>query len=168
MTETKPRVSRRLGKDMYEHVSKVYFIEAVGLDLIKIGYTVDPVKRFMGMLTMSPVPLSLLGSIWGGPQREAEIHGQLAEHRTHGEWFQKVPEVMAVVATAETSYGSDLLNQVARERGAALKAYLEKMKRGEVIRPTRGPEKRPRSLNPRSEPYEPSNSRHPHPLQEQT
>ena len=53
MTETKPRVSRRLGKEMYEHVSKIYFIEAVGLDLIKIGYTVDPVKRFMGMLTMS-------------------------------------------------------------------------------------------------------------------
>lgn len=160
MPEAKPRISRRLGKEMYEHVSKIYFIEAVGLDLIKIGYTVDPVKRFMGMLTMSPVPLSLLGTIWGGPQRELEIHALLEAHRTHGEWFRKVPEVMALVATAEPSHGENLLNQVARQRGAALKEYLEKMKRGEVVRPTRGKEKRPRSLNPRFAPYEPSNSKH--------
>lgn len=163
--ETQPRISRRIGKDAYEHLSKIYFIEAVGLDLIKIGYTIDPVKRFMGMLTMCPVPLSLLGSIWGGPQRELVIHEQLAEHRTHGEWFKKVPEVMAVVATSETSYGTELLNQVARHRGAALKDYLDRMKRGEVVRPTRGANKRPRSLNPRSEPYEASNSKHTTPRQ---
>jgi hypothetical protein len=143
---------------MYERVSRLYFIEAVGLDLIKIGYTVDPVKRFIGMLTSSPVPLSLLGSTWGGPQREAEVHAQLAEFRTHGEWFKKSPEVMAVAATADLSYGEEMLNQVARERGAALQDYLAKLKRGEVVRPTRGKEKRPRSLNPRSLPYEPSNS----------
>ncbi|HEX7741392.1 MAG TPA: hypothetical protein VF442_02970, partial [Sphingobium sp.] len=71
------RASRRLGSDLYEHVSRLYFIEAIGLDLIKIGYTVDPVKRFTSMLTMSPVPLSLLGSIWGGPKREMEIHAKL-------------------------------------------------------------------------------------------
>jgi hypothetical protein len=141
---------------MYEHVSRIYFIEAVGLSLVKIGYTVDPVKRFMGMLTMSPVPLSLLGSIWGGPQKEAEIHAKLATFRTHGEWFKMTAEVMAIVATAETSYGSDMLNQVARVRGAALQEYLAKMKRGEVVRPTRGKLKRPRSLNPRNEPYKAS------------
>lgn len=71
---------------MYEHVCKVYFVEAVGMDLIKIGYTVDPVKRFTAMLTMSPAPLSLLGSMWGGPRREGEIHALLDEFRVHGEW----------------------------------------------------------------------------------
>jgi len=157
--EPKVRASRRLGKDMYEHVSRIYFIEAVSLNLIKIGYTVDPVKRFMGMLTMSPVPLSLLGSIWGGPQREAEIHAQLEPFRLHGEWFKKVPEVMAVVNTSELSYGNEMLNQVARQRGAALQEYLAKMKRGEVVRPTKGKHKRPRSLNPRTEPYEASTPR---------
>jgi hypothetical protein len=151
--ETRPRISRRLGGDAYEHVSRIYFIEAVGMDLIKIGYTIDPVKRFMGMLTTSPAPLSLLGSIWGGPRREAEIHAQLEPYRLHGEWFKKVPEVMAVVATAEQSYGDGLLNQVARQRGAALQEYLAKMKAGEVVRPTRGKLKRPRSLNPKNEPY---------------
>lgn len=63
-----------------------------------------------------------------------------------------------MVATAEMSYGQELLNQVARQRGAALQEYLAKLKRGEVVRPTRGAEKRPRSLNPRTLPYEPSGS----------
>lgn len=158
--ETKPRLSRRLGKAEYENCCRIYFIEAVGMGLVKIGYTIDPAKRFMSMLTMSPAPLSLLGSITGGPEKEAEIHGKLAPHRLHGEWFKMVPEVMAIVATAEHRYGHEFYNQVARERGAALQAYLERMRRGEVVRPTRGKEKRPRSLNPRAEPYVPSNSRY--------
>jgi hypothetical protein len=154
--ETKPRVSRRMGKDLYEHICRLYFIEAVGMDLIKIGYASDPVKRFFGMLTSSPAPLSLLGSCWGGPQRELEIHEQLAAFRLHGEWFKKVPEVLAVVeALREQTYGEDLMNQVARQRGAKLMEYLEKMKRGEVVRPTRGKLKRPKSKNPRNLPYDP-------------
>ncbi len=154
--ETKPRVSRRLGKAEYENCCRIYFIEAVGMDLIKIGYTIDPAKRFLSMLTVSPAPLTLLGSITGGPQREGEIHAQLEAHRLHGEWFKKVPEVMALVATAEHVYGHEFCNQVARERGAALKVYLERMKRGEVVRPTKGKEKRPRSLQSRDLPYIPS------------
>lgn len=155
----KVRSPRRLGKELYEEVCRIYFIEAVGLDLIKIGYTIDPVKRFFSILTMSPAPLSLLGSIAGGPQREIQIHEQLEPHRIHGEWFKKCPEVMALVETAEQRYGHDMINQVARVRGAKLKEYLEKMKRGEVIRPTRGKNRRPRSLNPRHLPYEASNAK---------
>jgi len=152
-------VSRRLGSAEYENCCRIYFIEAVGMGLIKIGYTIDPAKRFMTMLTMSPAPLSLLGSISGGPQKETEIHAQLEPHRLHGEWFKATPEVMAIVATAEQRYGQEFFNQVARVRGAALQEYLAKMKRGEVVRPTRGKEKRPRSLNPRTEPYEASSPR---------
>jgi hypothetical protein len=137
--ETKPRASRRLGKELYEHICKIYFIEAVGMDLIKIGYTVNPTQRFMGMLTTSPAPLSLLGSIWGGPQKELEIHARLEPHRLHGEWFKKVPEVMEVVASADQVYGDEFYNQVARQRGAKLLEYLAKLKAGEVVRPTRGP-----------------------------
>jgi len=152
-TETKPRVSRRLGKVEYENCCRIYFIEAVGMDLIKIGYTIDPAKRFLAMLTSSPAPLSLLGSISGGPQKELEIHTALDEHRLHGEWFKKVPPVMALVETADQLYGHEFYNQVARERGAALREYLAKMKRGEVVRPTRGAEKRPRSRQSRDLPY---------------
>ncbi len=134
----KRRLSRRLGKERYERLCEIYFIEAVGLDLIKIGYTLKVLERFKGMLTMSPCPLSLLGTIEGGPQKEVELHAQLAEHWSHGEWYRKSPAVMAVVATATPS-GAEFLNQHAKRRGEALQAYLAKMKAGEVVRPTRGP-----------------------------
>ena len=151
--ETKPRLSRRMGKTEYEAGCRIYFIEAVGMNLVKIGYTINPPKRFMAMLTASPAPLSLLGCIAGGPQKEAKLHAQLAEHRLHGEWFKMVPEVLSVVATADRQYGHEFYNQVARERGAALQEYLVKLKAGEVVRPTRGKEKRLRSLQSRDLPY---------------
>lgn len=141
---TEQRISRKMGKDAYEGACRIYFIEAVGMDRVKIGYTVNPARRFVGMLTSSPAPLSLLGCMPGGPQKEAQLHAQLAEHRLHGEWFRMVPAVMAVVAGAETIYGQEFYNQVARQRGAGLGEYLAKMRAGEVVRPTRGKLKRPR------------------------
>lgn len=134
-----PTTSGRPDKFEREASSRVYFIEAVGLDLIKIGYAFDLQKRFTAMMTASPAPLSLLGVMPGGPRREMEIHDRLSDHRAHGEWFHKTPEVMAVVATAEQHEGHQWLNQRAKVRGAALMEYLAKMKRGEVVRPTRGP-----------------------------
>lgn len=128
-----------------ERLAQVYFIEAVGLDLIKIGYALDLQKRFTNMMTMSPAALTLLGVLDGGPKLECALHEQLAAHRAHGEWFRKTPEVMAIVATARPSPGQQYLNQTAKIRGAALQEYLAKMKRGEVVRPTRGPLKRPKA-----------------------
>lgn len=132
----------------------VYFIEAVGLDLIKIGYALDLEKRFTGLMTSSPAALTLLGVMQGGPRLETQIHTDLAEHRAHGEWFRKTPEVMAVVAKAEPHWGQKWLNQRAKVRGAALMEYLARMKRGEVVRPTRGPT-RPSKRKSRDRPANP-------------
>lgn len=126
----------------------VYFVEAVGLDMIKIGYALDLAKRFTAMMTSSPAALSLLGTLPGGPREEMELHERLAAHRAHGEWFHKTPEVMAVVATATPSIGQEWLNQTAKLRGAGLQAYLAKLKAGEVMRPGRGPSKKPRVKAP--------------------
>ena len=134
-----PTTSGGSAKQDRESYCWVYFIEAVGLDLLKVGYALDLRSRFTSMMTSSPASLSLLGVLQGGPRREMEIHTQLADHRAHGEWFRKTPEVMAVVATATPHKGQEWLNQTAKVRGAALMEYLAKMKRGEVVRPTRGP-----------------------------
>lgn len=125
-----------------ENCCRVYFIEAVGHDLIKIGYALDLQKRFTGLMTASPAPLTLLGVLDGGPRLEMEIHEKLAAHRSHGEWFRKTPEVMAIAATARPDISQQWLNQKARVRGAALMEYLARMKRGEIVRPTRGPSRR--------------------------
>lgn len=98
----------------YEACCRVYFVEAVGLDLIKIGHSIDLMKRLVSLLTSSPARLFVIGSIPGGRQKEREIHVALHAHRSHGEWFRKTPEVMAIVATADQSHGENLLNPTAQ------------------------------------------------------
>lgn len=143
--------TRAEAKAIRQAMAQVYFIEAVGLDLVKIGYAVDLEKRFTNLMTASPAALTLLGVLPGGAKLEMELHAKLADHRAHGEWFHKTPEVMAVVATAQPSEDQRWLNQRAKVRGAALQAYLAKMKAGEIVRPTRGPLRRPRP--PKADPY---------------
>lgn len=135
------RISTVAGKETYEKDCRVYFVEADGLGLVKIGYALDVRKRFIALMTASPVRLTLLGTLPGGAKLEAAIHAQLADHRAHGEWFHKSAEVLAVVGTAQPAEGQEWLNQAAKVRGAALQEYLGKLKRGEVVRPGRGPTK---------------------------
>lgn len=71
----------------------VYFAEAVGLNLIKIGVAADVAKRLEGLRTGCPVPIKLLGTMPGDVEIERFLHQDLAPHRTHGEWFRKSPEV---------------------------------------------------------------------------
>lgn len=55
--------------------SRIYFIEAVGTGLIKIGYALNVDTRLRTLATSSAVPLQLLGTIEGGPTKEAELPG---------------------------------------------------------------------------------------------
>lgn len=65
---------------------RVYVIAQ--LDRLKIGYTSRPVEvRLAEHQTSSGHVLELLGSIPGNMATERHIHGLLAEHRLHGEWF---------------------------------------------------------------------------------
>lgn len=138
--EPKRRISRRLGKEEYERLCRIYFIEAPALGLIKIGYTLRVPERFTAMLTMSPVPLSLLADMAGGPQQEAQLHDRFERDRAHGEWFHSSPELRAIIAAAETQYEPEYWhNKLATYRGEKLMQYLADLKAGKVTRATRGP-----------------------------
>jgi len=63
----------------------IYFIEAG--DMVKIGYSTHPNKRFMDLQITSPVPLTLNYLIPGDPGLERHLHKQFAHLRAHGEWF---------------------------------------------------------------------------------
>jgi hypothetical protein len=76
----------------------VYFIEAVGLDLIKICYARDIRKRMRRLSTGCPAPLRLLGTFPGGLEIERHYHKRLAACRAHGEWFRRSPALDAVLA----------------------------------------------------------------------
>lgn len=127
----------------------VYFIEAEN-GLIKIGYSANVALRLRALLTTSAAPLKLLGWLPGDTQTERDLHDRFAYSRSHGEWFRRTPDLEAVLATIESPPAP--AEKTAGKRGEALMAYLERMKRSEVVRPTRGPQRRRKPPQPAAEP----------------
>jgi len=72
---------------------KIYFIEAFGLDKIKIGFSRDPQKRLKELQTGSPVKLRLLVSMNGSQQQESMLHEKFAKLSIDGEWFHATKEL---------------------------------------------------------------------------
>jgi hypothetical protein len=65
----------------------IYFIRRGWNGPIKIGWALDPWRRLGELQIGSATRLRLIG-IWPGTMAdEHELHKQLAEHRTRGEWF---------------------------------------------------------------------------------
>jgi hypothetical protein len=65
----------------------VYFVTAREVDLVKIGFSFNPVARFHHLRTSSPIDLVLEGAIPGGFEKERELHARYAKWRVRGEWF---------------------------------------------------------------------------------
>lgn len=85
---------------------RVYFIEGVGTNLVKIGWAFNVSVRWTELATMSPVPLNLLAVMPGGREKEAEFHVLLAEHRHHGEWFCRCRAMNKIITKARASFGN--------------------------------------------------------------
>lgn len=68
-----------------EKESYIYFIWNGAS--VKIGTSANPMARMRNLQTAHDKPLELLGTFPGGPAREKEIHGQLSNRRSSGEWF---------------------------------------------------------------------------------
>lgn len=68
---------------------RVYFLEAVGLNRIKIGLcTGDPEVRTSQLRLLSPVELRVVGTIPGDVKTEHALHERFQMSRIHGEWFE--------------------------------------------------------------------------------
>ena len=78
------------------YYSIVYAMEAPSCGVVKFGRTLDVEKRLASIQGMSPVPISLLGHVWMPTDAETHLHEFLDEHRSHGEWFKRCPEVDVV------------------------------------------------------------------------
>lgn len=81
----------------WRYYAILYAIEAPSAQKFKIGRTIDVEKRFAGIATMSPVPLTLSGYVWLPDAAEVEAHLHLDAHRSHGEWFDGHPMVREFV-----------------------------------------------------------------------
>lgn len=61
---------------------------------VKIGYSINVERRLKGLQLACPVVLSVLAICKGGEVTEASYHQRFAAHRLHGEWFERVPEIV--------------------------------------------------------------------------
>lgn len=69
----------------------IYFIEAVGLGLVKIGKSKALRGRIQQLKARTPCELRVLKVLPGRTAEEAHLHKLFAEHRVHGEWFRLEP-----------------------------------------------------------------------------
>lgn len=69
----------------------IYFIQAEGGGLIKIGRAVDPENRLKLLQCGSPVVLRLCSYHLATNDMEGRLHSLFADYRRHGEWFQACP-----------------------------------------------------------------------------
>lgn len=71
----------------------VYFIEAVGLSRLKIGYSDDPEKRLRQLTTGSPVSLRIHARMPGNQTMEKEIQSRFSHLKVDNEWFHFTDEI---------------------------------------------------------------------------
>src|SRR5262245_15810189 len=84
----------------------IYFAQADVSGQIKIGYHggIDANDRLRELQTGCPTRLTLLGTIPGGPETEADLHRQFAFAHEHGEWFRPVPDLLAYIGTQQNGH----------------------------------------------------------------
>jgi len=88
----KPTKSKRKPR-----IAQIYFIQAEGNNLIKIGIAINPKKRLRQLQSASPVKLHLLKIIEGSFPEERELHKRFKDTRTHGEWFLPTQDLLDTI-----------------------------------------------------------------------
>ena len=107
--------ARRFGKRLDEVRSYLYAV--AGGELVKLGRSSDPDRRFGTLQRSSPVSLSLLAVVPEFAVSEEAAHERWAELREHGEWFRRTPALDAWIRSIARR-GVQLRS--ARERVAAV------------------------------------------------
>ncbi|MEU5902289.1 GIY-YIG nuclease family protein [Streptomyces venezuelae] len=79
---------------------QVYVIGSPSNWTVKIGLSVDLVRRLREIQNLSPVRLAVLWSAPGGLALEQALHNHFAEIRSHGEWFTFTSDPVQAVRAA--------------------------------------------------------------------
>lgn len=82
----------------------VYVIEAVGQDLVKIGYSNNPIRRLWHLQNTNPYKLRLVLTVAGPPKLEQHWHGRFGLLRVRGEWFLREGALARLLAVVDTAF----------------------------------------------------------------
>ena len=66
----------------------VYAIRNIDKNEVKIGYTIDPIKRLSQLQCATTDTLEILCTFSGGLTEESILHQKLDEYRITREWFR--------------------------------------------------------------------------------
>jgi hypothetical protein len=77
----------------------IYFVLAVEVGRIKIGYTATPERRIHALHTSSPFQLETIKIIEGTSKEERALHRRFSHLRVHREWFTDSPELREYISS---------------------------------------------------------------------
>lgn len=87
------------GTYIHCHVPSIYVIGAVGMGVVKVGWSEQVAKRARAINQGLPVPSILLGVLLGQAFKvESVIHKEMASWHQRGEWFRLTPRSRAYLA----------------------------------------------------------------------
>lgn len=71
---------------------------------IKIGISVDPLKRLASFQTSHHNELELMAVMPGGADLEAGLHRSFSQFSKRGEWFEESPQLLAFIENVKATY----------------------------------------------------------------
>jgi hypothetical protein len=83
----------------------VYFIGVEPDGPIKIGIALDVQTRLGTLQVGIPMPLKVLATCEGGRAKEKEYHARFEHAHIRGEWFERVPDLLAELSVIGTERG---------------------------------------------------------------
>lgn len=88
----------------------IYFIEAVGINRIKIGFSRDRQRVFSRLTELekqAPTKMRLLAFVAGSMDLERSLHHAFRRSRAVGEWFHATPRLRELADTLAPINGQD-------------------------------------------------------------
>lgn len=113
-------------------MSYIYLIQSGSGGPVKIGLTTgDPAKRLAQLQTGNPMPLAIVGQIYGDRRVERHLHTAFQCHNLQGEWFAPAPAIFAAFEAAADLPANPVTLPPVTQRGIG---FLREILRIEVMR----------------------------------
>lgn len=105
-------------------MSYVYFVRQEGTELLKIGRSANPLRRFESLQTGSPHHLTLVGYLRETDElNESVLHTRFRAFRAKGEWFREGFEIATFLNSLQDAFKAPLdIHRLEMERSLRSRA----------------------------------------------